>query len=122
MTDTIDAGRRSAAVPADGHHGPVTLINSFVVPAGRDEAFMAGWTQTSAYFRSQPGFVSLRLHRAVSPDSHYRYVNVAVWASARDFSAAHATAEFRGLVAQPQWREFPSSPALYEAAVELSAA
>lgn len=121
MTDTVAADRRTAAIPPGGHRGEVTLINSFVVPAGRDDAFLQGWTETSSYFRAQTGFLSLHLHRAVSPDSDHRYVNVAVWASAREFGAAHATDEFRRLVSQPLWREFPSRPALYEAAVELAA-
>lgn len=95
----------------------MTLINSFVVDPRRDEAFEALWTQTSTYFRRQPGFVGLRLHRAVSPDATYRYVNVAVWESAQQFAAAHATQEFRQVVSQPGWREFPSSPALFEVAI-----
>jgi heme-degrading monooxygenase HmoA len=96
----------------------VTLINSFVVPDGRDEAFLARWGETSRFMRAQPGFRSLRLHRAVAPDARYRYVNVAVWASTREFAAAHATEEFRRLVADPAWKEFPSSPALYEVAAD----
>jgi heme-degrading monooxygenase HmoA len=93
---------------------PVTLINSFLVPEGSDEAFEALWTETSKYFRAQPGFVSLRLHRAVTPDADYRYVNVARWASDAAYRAPHTTEEFRSLVGQAAWREFPSSPVLYE--------
>jgi heme-degrading monooxygenase HmoA len=116
MADTVDPSRRAAALPTDEPEGQVTLINSFAVPEGRDDAFLAIWSRTSAYFRAQPGFVSLRLHRAVSPDAAYRFVNVAVWATAKEFGAAHATDEFRSVVGQPAWREFPSSPALYEVA------
>jgi heme oxygenase (mycobilin-producing) len=97
---------------------PVTLINSFVVPAGRDQEFLERWGQTSAFMRTQPGFLSLRLHRAVSAEAGFRYVNVAVWRSQREFGAAHATPEFRALVSDPAWREFPSTPALYEVAAE----
>jgi heme-degrading monooxygenase HmoA len=118
MADTIDPSARTAAAPTAPGGGSVTLINSFVVPAGRDEAFRAQWELTSKFMRAQPGFESLRLHRAVAPEAHYRYVNVAVWSSARDFGAAHATDEFRALVADPAWREFPSSPALYEVVAE----
>ncbi len=121
MTDTIDPAKRGAALPSDLPEGPVTLINSFVVAPGRDAEFLELWTGTSRYFRAQPGFVSLRLHRAVSPDAHYRFVNVAVWESAAHFGAAHATDEFRRLVAQPEYREFPSSPALYQVAVAAQA-
>ena len=114
MPVTIDPEGRTAAAPGATHSGPVTLINSFVVAEGRDEVFVQLWKATSGYFRAQPGFLSLRLHRALSPGAPYRFVNVAEWASAAQFAAAHATAEFKSLVSQPQWREFPSSPALYE--------
>jgi heme-degrading monooxygenase HmoA len=121
MPPTIDPAKRGATLPSDPPEGPVTLINSFGVDPRRDETFEALWTQTSAYFRRQPGFVGLRLHRAVSPDATYRYVNVAVWESAAQFAAAHATEEFRQVVGQPGWREFPSSPTLFEVAVAYDA-
>ena len=57
MPPTIDPAKRGATLPSDPHEGPVTLINSFVVDPRRDEAFEALWTQTSVYFRGQPGFV-----------------------------------------------------------------
>ena len=121
MPPTIDPAKRGAALPSDPPEGPVTLINSFVVDPRRDEAFEALWTQTSVYFRAQPGFVGLRLHRGVSPDATSRYVNVAVWESAAQFAAAHATEEFRQVVSQPGWREFPSSPTLFEVAIAYDA-
>ena len=121
MPPTIDPAKRGATLPSDPPEGPVTLINSFVVDPRRDEAFEALWTQTSVYFRAQPGFVGLRLHRGVSPDATYRYVNVAVWESAAQFAAAHATEEFQQVVGQPGWREFPSSPTLYEVAIAYDA-
>ena len=120
MPDTINPAERAAAVPSTVPEGPVTLVNCFVVDPERDDAFTALWTGTSGYFRAQPGFVALRLHRALSPDTHYRYINVATWASARQFQAAHATEEFRAVVGQPAWREFPSSPALYEVIAECA--
>jgi heme-degrading monooxygenase HmoA len=118
MTDTTDPDRRTASAPSGGHEGGITLINSFAVPEGRDEAFQELWTATSLYFRAQPGFLSLRLHKALSPDARYRFVNVARWASLAEFQAAHRTDEFRRVVSQPGWTEFPSSPAIYEVVVE----
>ncbi len=115
--DHIDPEGRMAT-PRDGQAGPVVLVNSFVVPEGRDERFLELWTQTSEYFRAQPGFVSLKLHRAVSTDAQYRYVNVATWESAAHYAAPHQTDEFRRLVTQEGWREFPSSPTLYEVVLE----
>jgi heme-degrading monooxygenase HmoA len=115
--DHVDPEDRMAT-PEDGQSGPVVLMNSFVVPAGRDERFMELWLETSEYFRAQPGFVSLKLHRAVSTDAQYRYVNVATWESAASYAAPHQTDEFRRLVTQDGWKEFPSSPTLYQVALE----
>ena len=117
MADMTPA-ERTARGPVDPPTGGVTLINSFEVGAGREEALQALWAETSGYFRAQPGFLSLRLHRALSPDAQYRFVNVARWASIAQFHAAHQTDEFRRLVSQRAWSEFRSSPALYEVVVE----
>lgn len=114
MTHTVDPARRAAIVPDEHHSGPVTLINSFVVPAGREEVFFGLWSEASEYFRAQPGYLSLNLHRALSAQAPYRFVNVANWQTARQFAAAHDTREFRDLISRTEWREFPSSPWLYE--------
>src|SRR4051812_32567434 len=98
MPATIDPEKRAATAPDGDLERPVTLINSFIVPPDRDDAFEPMWTEASAYFRAQPGFVSLRFHRALSPDADYRYVNVARWETLRDFQAAHGTEEFRRIV------------------------
>src|SRR2546421_5529450 len=94
-------------------------MNSFAVPEGRDDAFLELWMETSHYFRAQPGSLSLRLHRAVTPGAPYRYVNVARWASTPTTERPHGTDEFRRLVSQEAWREFPSSPLLYELALAV---
>lgn len=113
QSNTTPEGR--TAVEAEtGPGAAVTLMNHFQVPEGRDEMFLQLWTQTSHYFRRQPGFLSLRLHRAVTPGAGYRYVNVARWESDAAYRAPHTTEEFRQLVTQPAWQEFPSSPLLYE--------
>jgi heme-degrading monooxygenase HmoA len=120
MPNTIEPQERTATAPIAGDR-PVTLINKFVVPPDRDEAFIAMWTEASQYFRGQPGFVSLRLHRAASPDADYRFVNVARWATLREFQAAHDTDECRRVIGQEGWKEFPSNPALYEVIVGVDA-
>jgi heme-degrading monooxygenase HmoA len=79
------------------------------------------WTEASTYFRAQPGFVSLRFHRAVDDAADFRYVNVASWETLRDFQAAHATEEFRRIVTTEGWQEFPANPALYEVIVTAEA-
>jgi heme-degrading monooxygenase HmoA len=111
---TTDASARAAPRGEAPTTGPVTLINSFAVAPDHDEEFRALWTRTSRYFTRQPGFVSLRLHRAVSATAPYRWVNVAVWADEAAFRAAHATDEFRRAVTQPGWERFPSTPVLFQ--------
>src|ERR1700759_1857000 len=107
------------APSGDDTTGQVTLINNFQVAGDRDAAFRAMWGETSKYFIARPGFVSLRLHRAVSAGAPYRWVNVAVWESEADFRAAHGTEEFRALVPAPGWAEFPSVPALFQVDAEV---
>src|SRR5436305_15309389 len=104
--DRIAAQDRVA--PASDHvlTGPVTLMNSFAVSPGRDEAFHELWAKTARYFTAQPGFISLRLHRAVSagrsvPVGERRELGVEA-----HFRAAHGTDEFRRVVTQPGWEEF----------------
>src|SRR3954453_22036119 len=71
MPNTTTPEERFGSAPSSESDRPVTLINKFVVPVGRDDAFLERWTEASEYFRVQPGFVSLRLHRAVLPDAAY---------------------------------------------------
>jgi heme-degrading monooxygenase HmoA len=113
-TSEITADDRIAPAGTAEAEGSVTLINSFQVAPERDQAFRELWGVTSTYFTARPGFVSLRLHRAVSDDAAYRWVNVAVWENETAFRAAHATEEFRALVTVPGWAEFPSLPTLFQ--------
>jgi heme-degrading monooxygenase HmoA len=115
-----DAAERIAGAPTESHTGPVTLINCFDVPFGREEAFLELWQQMNDYFRAQPGYVSHRLHRSVSPNARYRFVNVATWISNAHFQAAHTTDTFYERVQQATWAEFSNSPALYEVVSEAS--
>ena len=117
MSFTTAAADRVAEPTTATTSSTMVLINRFQVAAERDDEFRALWAQTSGYFRSCPGFVSLRLVRAVSPEAAERWVNVATWADEESYRAAHATEEFRRLVTQEGWRAFPSSPAIYELVV-----
>jgi heme-degrading monooxygenase HmoA len=90
----------------------IVFINSFEVPAGRDEAFLELWTQIDGYMCAKPGFRWRRLHRSLDPAARLRYVNVAGWDSAEQFEAAH-DGGFARMQAQPEWSEFPALPSLY---------
>ena len=90
----------------------VVLINSFEVPAGREDDFTAAWQDTAAFMAGQPGYVSTRLHRALAGDARYRFVNVAEWASEQDCRAAVSDPGFRQ--AASKLSEFPGQPAFYD--------
>ena len=87
------------------------LINPFEVPEDMDDGrFLEGWGRAADYMRTRPGFVGSRLHRAVSPNPRFRFVNVAEWESPQDFQAAVRSPEFQAMAAGT-----PSNyPALYE--------
>lgn len=89
----------------------VILINPFEVSAGtNDDEFLRGWERAAEYMRRQPGFVSTRLHRALSPDARFGFVNLAEWESPQAFQAAVSSEEFREIAKGAG----PGSPALYE--------
>src|SRR5918999_5821223 len=103
---TIDA-RESE----EGDEMAVILINPFEVPEGiPDEDFLSGWERAANYMRDQPGFLSTRLHRAVTEDARFRFINVAEWESPQAFQAAVSSDEFREIAG----RGSPGSPGLYE--------
>jgi heme-degrading monooxygenase HmoA len=112
---------RTAPSPVQPYTGGVTLINSFEVAVGREAAFVAMWHTLAAWFRTRPGYVSNRLHRAVSPNAAFRFVNVVQWRSEADYQAAHRSSEFLAQVQAPEWQEFPNRPALYEVVLEANA-
>ena len=99
---------------------PVTLVNCFQVPAGRESEFFSLWQNVNTYMRGKPGYLGHKLHRSLAPDAAYRFVNVAQWESMQDFQAAHDDG-FRALVNQPQWADFRSTPGLYEVVHEATA-
>jgi heme-degrading monooxygenase HmoA len=74
---------------------PVVLINAFEVPEGADEAFLKGWERSRDFLATQEGYLSTRLHRSLSPDADFRFVNVALWESAQAFRHATSRPEFR---------------------------
>ena len=50
---------------------PVTLINPFEVPAGKEAEALAFWEKAAAFMKQQPGFISTRLHRALVPWANF---------------------------------------------------
>jgi heme-degrading monooxygenase HmoA len=101
--------------------GPVPFVNCFEVPAGREEEFLTRWSQVNAYMRTKPGFVSNRLHRSLSPQARFRFVNYVHWDTVEGWEAAHDDG-FRRLVSDPGWADFTSTHALYEVVHEATTA
>src|SRR5512133_4374696 len=66
-------------VPAGG----VVLINAFEVPPDADDAFVSAWEATRQLLRDQPGYLATRLHRSLSPDTRFRFVNIGRYESPR---------------------------------------
>ena len=58
---------------------PVTLINVFSVPRGKENDFVKWWQDVKTNITSQPGFVTGVFHRSIKPESRYNFINVAVW-------------------------------------------
>jgi heme-degrading monooxygenase HmoA len=56
--------------------GGVVLINAFEVPPDADDAFLASWEATREFLRTQPGYLATRLHRSLSPEADFRFVNI----------------------------------------------
>ena len=99
----------------------ITLVNCFEVPSSREEEFFILWQQVNTYMRGKNGYLGHKLHRSLTSDARFRFVNVAQWASTESFNAAH-DAGFRALVSQPAWASFRSFPTLYEVVHEGSSA
>ncbi len=87
----------------------VVLINAFEVPEGDDEVFLESWEQARAYLSAQSGYLATRLHRSLSPNADFRYVNVALWASGQAFEAATSAAAFAN-----ERPAYPFHASLYE--------
>jgi heme-degrading monooxygenase HmoA len=88
--------------------GGVVLINAFEVPTDGDDAFLAAWEQTRVFLRDQPGYLATRLHRSLSPETDFRFVNIGRYTSPQAFQAAIGQPEFRQAAAAIQHRAHPS--------------
>ena len=49
----------------------VTLINSFEVPAGREDEFFRLWQQVNIYMQAKPGYIRHTLYRSLAPDASF---------------------------------------------------
>jgi heme-degrading monooxygenase HmoA len=80
---------------AQSDTGPVTFVNAFELDPDKVDDFIEEWKERAAIMRRQPGFRSFDLHRALTADSSYQLVNIAVWDSLEAMRAATANPEFQ---------------------------
>ena len=85
------------STPFQGQHnvesGPVTIINTFVAPEGKEDEVLAAWTDDAWYMVNTGDILSVQLYRGIG-DSRL-FTNVAVWRSPAALRAAFNTPEFR---------------------------
>jgi len=93
-----------------------TLVNLFEVPAERDDEFLDLWVAADDLLRAKSGYRSTKLHRAVTPDAQFRYVNVAELGSIDAWRAVITGPEFSAIAAK--MAAFHPNAALYTVAIE----
>ena len=49
---------------------PVTLINVFSVPQGKEDDFMKWWHEVKDNITKQPGFITGQFHKSIKPESN----------------------------------------------------
>jgi quinol monooxygenase YgiN len=85
----------------------VLMISGFEPPAASEESFLAEFAHGKAHMTAQPGFLALRLHRAITPGARFRFVDVARWASAEAFWSALKSPGMQAVLARPYWKDVP---------------
>lgn len=69
---------------------PVTLINTFKVPAEQEQEFLKRWSETTSVYARTSGFIETHMHRNTGVGNPtFNYINIAVWASSEAFLQAH---------------------------------
>ncbi|MEU3010164.1 antibiotic biosynthesis monooxygenase family protein [Nocardia asteroides] len=81
----------------DSDSGAVTIVNTFLAPAGQLDEVIEAWRQDSVVMKAKPGFISAQLYQGIAGSN--LLVNVAVWESAHMLAAAFASPEFQQLLA-----------------------
>ncbi len=72
--------------------GPVTIINTFVAPEGKEDEVLAAWTDDAEYMKKSGGLLAVQLYRGIGGSR--LFTNVAVWKSPGHLLAAFDTPEF----------------------------
>jgi heme-degrading monooxygenase HmoA len=92
-------------------NGVVTQITTVKLPPDNEDEVLDLMIERARFMATQPGFVSINLHRSTD---HSHVVNYIQWADADQLKAAHHSPEFR-----KKWPKFGElaeeiEPCLYE--------
>ncbi len=69
---------------------PVTLLNVFIVPEGKEEEFLTEWQKTAAHFSHTKGFLEAHLHRNTGKgNTTFSFINIAKWESPEAWYNSH---------------------------------
>ena len=97
-----------------------TLINCFEVAPEQDQHFLKLWRQADDLLRRRGGYRTTRLHRALGPQTRFRYVNVAELDSVETWQSTVSSPEFAAIAAE--MAGFSPSPGLYTVEIAHSTA
>ncbi len=95
------------------HADHVTRITTAEAEDGRRDELLRLMTERARFMATQPGFISISLHRSLDGR---RVVNYVQWASREQLIAAHHTPEFRAKWPQVGRAAEDIELALYEVA------
>lgn len=99
---------------ADNDNQQLTVIVAYEVAYEDCDRFLDSWEKANDCLKEQPGFISTALHRAISANPDFRFVNVGRWESADAFRAATQGEGFRN--ASGRLDAFTMHAAAYEVA------
>ena len=77
----------------DDSKEPVVLVNIFHVAPEQTNALISAWADDARFFKAQPGFISIQLHRGIGGSA--TYLNYAAWESVGAFRAAFGNPTFQ---------------------------
>lgn len=81
----------------EGPATPVVLVNLFLIEPDDEAQFLSAWAVDAGFMKTQPGFISAQLHRAVGASP--AYLNTAIWQSTGHFRDAFSHPGFRATMA-----------------------
>ena len=90
---------------------PVTLINVFEVPAGKETEAVKFWENAASFMKKQPGYISTALHQSVQTDAKFHLINIAKWESIDAYKTASSARKAQAGSKPPEG--LIPSPALY---------